>query len=603
MKKQTAQRKNRLSARLSIVLALILCLMTCACGGQTGVQEDTVSEQPGLSGESTQESTQGSETAGKVEETAAPEETSEEFKGIYVLCTSDVHCGIDRGFGYVGLKQIRDTLEQEGYKVLLVDDGDSIQGEPIGTVSKGETIIEFMNALPYDVAIPGNHEFDYGMDRFLELTQKADFPYISCNFTKKGEPVFKPYVIKEIEGIKIAFVGITTPKTLTTSTPAYFQDENGEYIYGFTGDDDGSALYEAVQKAVDDARAEGASLVYVMAHLGLEEECRPWTYEDVISHTTGIDVFLDGHSHDNEQIEMKDQSGDSVTRLAVGTKLSAIGYSRISPEGEIEETGAWHWSNKVSAPELLRIENEISKKVEAAKEKLSSQLDVVVGHTDVELIIYDPVEKDNSGKPIRMVRRAETNLGDLCADAFRDQGKADIGVMNGGGIRVSIEKGDITYGDIINVNPYGNELCVVELTGAQIQDALEWGCRAVPGEAGAFLQVSGLTFDLDASVESSCIMDENGMFKGVGGKRRVSNIKVGDEPLDLNRKYTLAGHNYMLLEHGDGYTMFDGAKLLQDKVKLDNMVLIDYIADTLGGVIGEEYADPYGQGRIHIIGG
>ncbi len=152
---------------------------------------------------------------------------------IYILYTSDVHCGVDEGFGYAGLKDIRDNLEAEGYETILVDDGDAIQGDSIGTLSKGEAIIDLMNDLRYDVAIPGNHEFDYGMEQFLALTEKADYPYISCNFNKEGNLIFDPYVIKEIAGIKIGFVGVTTPESLISSTPRYFQNDKGEYIYGF----------------------------------------------------------------------------------------------------------------------------------------------------------------------------------------------------------------------------------------------------------------------------------------------------------------------------------------------------------------------------------
>lgn len=194
------------------------------------------------------------------------EEEISDGSDVMILFTSDIHYGIDQGFGYAGLQQVRDTLEARGYQTILVDDGDAIQREAIGTISKGEAIIDIMNLLKYDIAIPGNHEFDYGMDRFLELTWKADFPYISCNFTREGSLVFKPYKMIEAAGMKIAFVGITTPVSLRTSTPAYFQDEKGQFIYGFMEDKRGGKLYEAVQKAVDDARAEGADYVYAVSH-------------------------------------------------------------------------------------------------------------------------------------------------------------------------------------------------------------------------------------------------------------------------------------------------------------------------------------------------
>lgn len=533
---------------------------------------------------------------GFADEAAPAERTAD----VVILFTSDVHCGIEQGFGYAGLQQIRDYLVAEGNDVILVDDGDNIQGEAVGTMTKGEALIDLMNAIGYEVAIPGNHEFDYGMEQFLALTEKANFPYISCNFNHNGELVFDPYVIRELGGAKIAFVGVTTPETLRSSTPRYFQDENGEFVYGFLQDETGEAVYNAVQNAVDAARAEGADYVVVMGHLGNEEECRPWTYADVISNTNGIDVFLDGHSHDTDQVVMKNKDGEEVLRSACGTKLACVGYCRIAADGSVS-TGLYTWNNPVAAPALLGIENEMSAAVAAATDVLSEKLQEVVASSIVDLTISDPVEVDANGRPIRMVRRAETNLGDLCADAYRFQSGADIAFVNGGGVRVNINAGDITLNDILKVHPFGNAMCVIEVTGQQILDALEWGARSVPSENGGFLQVSGLSYEIHSYIESPCLTDENTMFAGIEGERRVKNVLVAGEPIDPEAIYTLASHNYMLLDHGDGYTMFDGAPLLQDSVKLDNQVLIDYITENLGGVIGEEYEDLTGQGRIVIF--
>ena len=519
---------------------------------------------------------------------------------IVILYTSDVHCGIDQGFGYAGLEQIRDGLVAQGNVVILVDDGDNIQGEPIGTMTKGEALVELMNEAGYEIAIPGNHEFDYGMEQFLSLAEKAKFQYISCNFNKDGELVFEPYVIKELGGAKVAFVGVTTPKTLTSSTPKYFQNEKGEFVYGFFQDETGEGVYSAVQKAVDDARAEGAEYVIVMGHMGNEEECRPWTYADVIENTTGIDVFLDGHSHDTEQITMKNKDGEDVIRSACGTKLASVGYCRIAGDGKIT-AGVYKWNNDTSAPELLGITNDMSKAVDKASNALNEKLKEVVATTQVKLTINDPEAVDENGKPIRMVRRAETNLGDLCADAYRAQSGADIAFVNGGGVRVNIEAGDITLNDILKVHPFGNAMCVIEVTGQQILDALEWGARAVPGENGGFLQVSGLTYEIHTYIDTPCKQDENTLFAGIEGERRVQNVLVNGKPIDPKATYTLASHDYMLLNQGDGYSMFGGCKLLQDRVKLDNQVLIDYIVDTLGGTVGEQYDNPYGEGRIVIV--
>ncbi len=524
-------------------------------------------------------------------------------KNLVVLFTSDVHCGIDSGWGYAGVYAVKENLSKDNY-VLLVDDGDAIQGEPIGTMTKGEGIIDIMNAVGYDLAIPGNHEFDYGMDRFLELAEKADFPYLSCNFNKEGELVFAPYAIKEFDGVKIAFVGVSTPYTLRSSTPSYFMNENGEFIYGFFQDATGEGVYNAVQKAVDDARAEGAQYVIVMGHLGNEDECTPWKYSDVIANTTGIDAWLDGHSHDTDQVVMQNKDGQDVVRSACGTKLANIGVLTIGKDGSVSSK-LYDWDLDIAAPKLLGLNNAGSEAVSAAADVLNEKLSEVVASTQVDLVINDPEAVTDEGKPIRIIRRAETNLGDLCADAYLDQsGEADIAFVNGGGIRVTIEKGEITLNEILKVHPFGNSLTVIEITGQQVLDALEWSVHSLPGEFGGFDQVAGLTFEYDATIPTPCQQDEKGFFAGIDEtmERRVRNVLVGGQPLDPEATYKVASHDYQLLNQGDGYTMFVGAKVLQESVKLDNQVLIDYITGTLGGVVGEEYDNPYGQGRIVSVG-
>ena len=523
-------------------------------------------------------------------------------QNLVILFTSDVHCGIENGFGYEGLAAVRDTLKAQGNHVLLVDNGDSIQGEPVGTMTTGEANIKLMNAVGYDIATIGNHEFDYGMARFLELAEMAEFPYISCNFVKDGAPVFAPYIIKEFDGVKVAFVGISTPKTITSSAPKYFQDDAGNFIYGFCQDETGEALYAAVQKAIDDATAEGAQYVIGMAHLGNESACQPWTYADVIANTTGMDALLDGHSHDTDQVEMLNKDGETVLRSGCGTKLEGIGYLTIGTDGSLQ-TGIYTWTNDVSAPELFGINNEVSVAVEEATSALDAKLNEVVAKTAVDLIIYDPVAVDENGKSIRIIRTAETNLGDLCADAYRVMGGADVAVVNGGGIRSTIKAGDITLNDILLVHPFGNSMCVIEVTGQELMDALEFSVRSLPGEFGGFLQVSGMTFEIHTYIESPVEMDEAKMFTGVkeGAPRRVQNLLIAGEPVDPAKTYTLASHNYKIKDMGDGYTMFADNTILQDEVMIDNQVLMTYIVDILGGVVGAEYADPYGQGRIVAV--
>ena len=248
----------------------------------------------------------------------------------------------------------------------------------------------------------------------------------------------------------------------------------------------------------------------------------------------------------------------------------------------------------------MRIENPMSTKIAEKQSEVADLLNEVVASSSVDLIANDPEAVDANGDPIRIIRLQETNLGDLCADAYKEQTGADIAIINGGGIRADIPAGDITYGDIISVHPYGNMICVVDATGQQIIDALEWGVRSLPDENGAFLQVSGLTYEIDMSVESSCTYDMDGMFTGVEGDYRVKNVRVGGEPIDPEKTYMVASHSYLLKDCGDGYTMFKESQMILDEVILDNQVLINYITRAMDGVVDEKYASPYGDGRIVI---
>ena len=523
------------------------------------------------------------EPATEPEQPVEGEETGLELTGeVVVLYTNDVHCGVSGNLGYAGIATVKDTLEKQGKTVILVDNGDAIQGDTVGTLSKGEYIIDIMNQVGYDVAIPGNHEFDYGMEQFLALAEKAEFPYVSVNFNKEGEPVFDPYVIIEAEGAKIAFLGISTPKTITTSTPTYFQNEAGEYIYGFCQGEEGAELYNAVQASVDAARAEGADIVIAMAHLGIEYDCTPWTSSEVITATTGIDVVLDGHSHSVIEGDLvKNKDGEEVLLTSTGTKLENIGMLTIGTDGEAKSALI---SNAATVEFVAGIE-----------EQFAELINEVVASTEVDLTIKDPATGE------RMVRRQETNLGDLCADAYLAMSGADIAFVNGGGVRADIPAGEITYGQIISVHPFGNEMCTVETTGQDILDALEFGASKLPSENGGFLQVAGITYTIDMNVDSTVSVDENGTFVEVTGERRVKDVMVGGEPIDPAKTYVLASHNYMLKNGGDGFCMFQDDTVILDCVMIDNQVLINYIVDVLGGVVGEEYSDVYGQGRITVI--
>ena len=503
---------------------------------------------------------------------AAPKED------ITILHTNDVHCDYEK---YAKVATLHKSAD------LLVDAGDHVQGGVIGTLSKGEYIVDIMNYLKYDAAVPGNHEFDYGMDQFLHIAKDlAKYPYISANFTgKDGKPYFDAYKIFEVKGVKVAFVGVCTPETFTKSTPTYFQDANGNYIYGFCEGNNGADLYNAVQKAIDAAKAAGADYVIGLGHLGIDEQSSPWMSKEVIANTTGFDAFIDGHSHSTFSETIKDKSGKEVVFEQTGTKLANVGKLTIKTDGTIAHENI----------DLSAVEEDADAKAYIAgiTEKFDALQKQVVAKTTVTL-----TTKGADGK--RAVRSAETNLGDLCADAYRLLLGADVAFVNGGGVRADINAGDITYGDIINVHPFGNSACLVEVTGQQLKDALELGSAAYPGESGGFLQVSGLTYTINADIPSSVVKNDKSEFVKVDGAYRVSDIMVGGQPLDVNKTYTLASHNYMLKDAGDGYTMFGtkNVKVLQDEVMIDNQVLINYIVEKLGGVVGAEYAAP--QGRITI---
>ena len=526
-----------------------------------------------------------------------------EEKDLLILYTSDVHCAVDRGWGYVGLCAMKQRLSKD-YNLILVDDGDAIKGEPIGLFTKGESIINIMNAVGYDIAIPGNHEFDYGADYFLELTKKANFPYLSCNVTKNGELVLEPWLIREIGGMKIGFVGVTTPDTLRGPNPQLFQDGNGSFLYGFMEDASGEKLCEAVQNAVDEVRAEGADYVVLLAHLGSDEECRPWTYSDVISGTTGIDAVLDGHSHDTAQVVMKNREGRDVVRSACGARMEHVGALHITRDGEISSE-LYTWASDPAAPELLELDNAVSAVVAAESDELNARLSEVVANASVDLITSDPDAAGNES-PDKIILRTETNLGDLCADAFLDQaGGADIAFINGGGIRSPIAGGDLTLNDFLEVYPFGNSIAVVEATGRQVLDILEWSVHALPDAFQGFEQVAGLRFEYDSGIDSPCVQDDQGRFDHIDGSmaRRVRNVFIGGEPLDPEKTYRVASHDFMLLNGGDGYTMVKDCKVLMKDGKQDYQALADYITGTLGGVIGPGYENPFGQGRIVSVNG
>lgn len=519
----------------------------------------------------------------------ASEEEAARTADIAILYTGDVHCAVDDNIGYAGLSAYKKSLEENGDEVLLVDTGDAIQGAAIGSFSEGADIIEIMNTVGYDAMALGNHEFDYGGPaRLAELSEMADFPFLSVNLTSRetGESIYPAYTILEADGQKIAFVGVSTPETLTASTPAYFMNEDGEFIYDFGADSTGEKFYGMVQTAVDSARAEGADYVIVLAHLGIIATSSPYTSTELIENTSGIDVVLDGHSHSVipcERVTNKD--GEKVLLSSTGSKLENIGLLYIEKDGNLS-TGL--------VSEVSDTDQEITDLLTQILAKYEEQLAEKVGTLENTLVTSDP----ETGEWI--IRTYETNLGDFVADAYRAAGDSDIAFINGGGIRTELAAGDVTYRDVLEVNPFGNLLCKVSMSGQTILDALEYSVSHWPEADGGFLQVSGISFTVDASVDSPVEVDDDGLYVGINGDRRVKDVMVGDEPLDPEKEYSVVSINYILKNYGNGYNMFSDSEMLMDEFILDADALTDYINS---GYDAADYADPLGQGRITVVDG
>ena len=546
---------------------------------------------------------------------------------VTILYTNDVHTYIDKQapeLTYAAIAALKQSYQDAGKKVLLVDAGDHVQGTAYGSMDQGASIIELMNAAGYDAATPGNHEFDYGMDRAKELMRDADFPYLSCNWVDLRTNL---RVLPEIKvfvrgGVRIAFVGITTPETFTKSTPAYFMNKaQTKYIYDILGGEDGQKLYSAVQKAVDKAKCL-ADVVIGLGHLGVDPSSSPWTSEEVIAHTTGFDAFIDGHSHtvmENKQVA--DASGRLVTLTQTGSYFANVGEMTIAPDGTI-------------STRLVSTYDQEDPAVAAEQAAWVNTVDDMLGEkiavADTKFYITDPA----TGK--RRIRSGETNLGDFVADGIYtyfnevEQLHCDIAIMNGGGIRSDEDAGYWTFKTCKQVSPFGNVACLMSVTGKQIQDALEFAARFAGAEGkenGGFLQVAGATYEIHTDIPNTVQTDDKNVWIGSAtGTPRVQNVKIYDRangtyvPLDESKTYALAGMNYTLRNLGDGFAMFDGAELIKDYVSEDYLVMSTY-AMTFGGVDAEglphlssansvlaeypgyllDYENPYGAGRISIL--
>ena len=546
---------------------------------------------------------------------------------VTILYTNDVHTYIDKQspkLTYAAIADLKQSYQNAGKDVLLVDAGDHVQGTAYGSMDEGASIIKLMNAAGYDVATPGNHEFDYGMDRAKAIMKEADFPYLSCNWVdlRTGLRVLPSVKVFVRGGRRIAFVGVTTPETFTKSTPAYFMDKaQRKYIYDIQGGEDGKKLYDAVQKAIDKAKLL-ADVVIGLGHLGVDPSSSPWTSEEVIAHTSGFDAFIDGHSHtvmENKQVQ--DASGKAVTLTQTGSYFANVGEMTIAADGTI-------------TTKLIPTHEGMDAGIAAMQTGWVNTVDDMLGEKiavgDSDFYVSDPA----TGK--RRIRSAETNLGDFVADGiyayFNEVEKlhCDLAIMNGGGIRADVPAGDWTFKTCKQVSPFGNVACLMSVTGKQIQDALEFAARfAGEGgkENGGFLQVAGATYEIHTDIPNTVQTDEKNVWIGSAtGTPRVQNVKIYDKasgsylPLDPGATYALAGMNYTLRNLGDGFAMFDGAELIKDYVSEDYLVMSTY-AMIFDGVDAAglphlssansplaaysgyllNYEQPYGAGRITIL--
>ncbi len=546
---------------------------------------------------------------------------------VTILYTNDVHTYIDNKSPkptYAAIAALKKSIEDTGRDVLLVDAGDHIQGTAYGSMDDGATIIELMNEAGYDLATPGNHEFDYGMARAKAVLREADFPYVSCNWVdlRTGFNVLPSVKFFFVGGRKIAFVGVTTPETFTKSTPAYFMnDAQTKYIYDILGGEDGQKLYDAVQKAIDKAEFWGADTIIGLGHLGVDPSSSPWTSEEVIAHTHGFTAFIDGHSHTvmaNKQVT--DASGKAVTLTQTGSYFKNIGKMTVGADGTI-------------TTELIDTYEGLDAAVAATASNWISAVDDMLGEEiavgDTKFYINDPA----TGK--RRIRSGETNLGDFVADGIYtyfneiEELHCDIAIMNGGGIRTDVDAGPWSFKTCKTVSPFGNVACLMSVTGQQIQDALEFGARFVGSdgkENGGFLHVAGARYEIHAMMPNTVLTDDKNVWQGSATTPRVTNVEIYNkttgtyEPLNPSATYALAGMNYTLRNLGDGFAMFDGATLIKDYVSEDYLVMSSYAA-MFGGVDENglphltsanspladypgyllNYEEPYGAGRIQII--
>ena len=520
---------------------------------------------------------------------------------IVIIHLNDVHCGFNDTIGYDGFVLYRKELEKKYKKVIAVDVGDHAQGGVLGAISEGEAVLDILNKIKFDVTTLGNHEFDYGIEQLNKLNEKMSPKYISLNtcYRKNKTQLFEPSRMVEAGEKKIGFIGIVTPLTFSKTYLSSLRESDGTPIYNFLSNKE--ELYTTIQGEIDKLRSEGANYVILLTHIGMNVE--EYTSNDILSNLNGVDAVLDGHTHKVYNTTSKDKENKDIHIAQTGTKLANIGQLIIKEDGTIlseniaevpEPDGITDVKQVYRSNANRWVDKEMNEYINDIYKRYEDELSTPIGSSDYDFIIRP---EESSDSHTIYCRYMECSLGNLIADSFREVVNSDISFVNGGTIRANLLKGHITRKDIIDVMPFFNSLFVKEITGQTFLDALEFGVSKLPNSFGGFPQVSGCTYYVDTSFNSTVEIDSDGMFIKVGGRRRVSNVKINGKALNPTEKYNLSASEF-ILNGGDGFTMFANYPVVNESVFADSDALGYHIKYNLGGEIPSKYQEL--QNRINI---
>ncbi|SCH63765.1 Trifunctional nucleotide phosphoesterase protein YfkN precursor [uncultured Clostridium sp.] len=474
----------------------------------------------------------------------------EDTNKITILHTNDTHGRLKADSSVIGIDTVA-AIKNNTENSILVDAGDTIHGLPFVTLSKGQDAVDLLNAAGYEYIVPGNHDFNYGYSRLMELFKNSvslkngenKLRLLASNVKKDGQSVFESNNIKEMEvngkTVKVGFFGIATQET------AYKTNPNNVKGIEFT------SPIDAAKEQVAELEKQGADVIVALSHVGTDESSNPTAY-DVINAVDGIDVYVDGHSHTT--FKNGDKVNDTLL-VSTGEYLSNLGKVELELDENNEVLDAT--ASLITKEEALKVTPDANVKAKIAEidAKQGDVLSEVVGKTTIDL------DGDRNS-----VRFGETNLGNLITDAMISETGADIAITNGGGIRASIKAGDITKGDIVSVLPFGNYIVTKQLTGAQIKQILEFGVRSYGESLGGFPHVAGIKFVVDPS-------------KKVGD--RIISLTINGKDLDMNKTYTVATNDFMAAG-GDDYPCFGDVPTLNEYSSLEES-LVNFIK-TLGTV-------------------